>query len=47
MVHRFLLIGVPFGAGGGGGGPAAGDGLLLEDGVSFLLLESGDFLLLE
>lgn len=32
---------------GGGGGPAVGDGLLLEDGVSSLLLESGDFLLLE
>lgn len=32
------------------GGPAVGDGLLLEsdtDGTAFLLLESGDFLLLE
>lgn len=28
-------------------GPAAGDGLLLEDGTSYLLLESSDFLLLE
>lgn len=31
---------------GGGGGPT-GDGLLLEDGSSFLLLESGSYLLLE
>ena len=32
-----------------GAGPATGSGLLLEDGISFLLLESGttDFLLLE
>lgn len=28
-------------------GPPSGSGLLLEDGVSFLLLESGFFLLLE
>lgn len=38
------------GVGGGGSapGPSAGDGLLLETPVdSFLLLESGDFLLLE
>jgi len=28
-------------------GPAAGDGLVLEDVAGFLLLESGDFLLLE
>lgn len=28
-------------------GPQLGDGLLLETGVDFLLLESGDFLLLE
>jgi len=28
-------------------GPAVGDGILLEDGTSFLLLESGDYLLLE
>jgi hypothetical protein len=35
------------GAVSGGSGPAAGDGLLLEDGTSFLLLETGDFLLLE
>lgn len=28
-------------------GPASGDGLLLEDGSSFLLLEDGSFLLLE
>ena len=28
-------------------GPAIGDGILLETGSSFLLLESGDFLLLE
>ena len=28
-------------------GPAAGSGLLLEDGVSFLLLEDGGNLLLE
>lgn len=30
-----------------GSGPAEGDGILLEDDVSFLLMESGDFLLLE
>jgi hypothetical protein len=36
-----------FTIGGGGSGPAVGDGFLLEDGTSFLLLESGDFLLLE
>ncbi len=28
------------------GGPSSGDGLLLEDDTTFLLLESGDFLLL-
>jgi hypothetical protein len=28
-------------------GPASGDGLLLENGTDYLLLESGDFLLLE
>lgn len=28
-------------------GPAVGDGLFLEDGTSFLLLETGDFILLE
>ena len=28
-------------------GPGSGDGLLLEDGVFFLLLEDGGFLLLE
>ena len=32
---------------GGGSGPSSGDGVLLEDGTSFLQLESGDFLLLE
>jgi|GEM_PF-2452745 len=30
-----------------GGGPTNGDGLLLEDGNGFLLLETGDYLLLE
>lgn len=30
-----------------GSGPASGDGLLLETGTDFLLLETGDFLLLE
>jgi len=29
------------------GGPETGDGLILEDGSGFLLLETGDFLLLE
>jgi len=33
--------------GGGGGGPAVGDGLLLENGTDFVLLETGDFVLLE
>lgn len=28
-------------------GPVSGDGMLLEDGTSFLLLEDGTFLLLE
>jgi len=37
------MRGVP----GGGGGPATGDRVLLETGVDFLLLESGDYLLLE
>ncbi len=32
---------------GGSAGPASGDGLLLETATDFLLLESGDFLLLE
>jgi hypothetical protein len=31
---------------GGGGGPT-GDGLLLEDGTSFLLAENSDFIILE
>ena len=31
----------------GGSGPLAGDGLLLEDGTGFVLLENGDYLLLE
>ncbi len=31
----------------GGAGPSSGDGLLLETATDFLLLESGDFLLLE
>ena len=31
----------------GGGGPAVGDGLILEAGTDFLLLETGDYLLLE
>lgn len=35
-------------SGGGGSGPSSGDGLLLESPAdSFLLLESGEFLLLE
>jgi len=34
-------------AGGGGSGPAVGDGLLLENGTDFVLLETGDFVLLE
>jgi hypothetical protein len=36
-----------FGVSDSGSGPSVGDGLLLEDGVSFLLLEDGSFLLLE
>jgi len=32
---------------GGGSGPVSGDGILLEDGVFFILLESGDYILLE
>ena len=35
------------GGGGGGSGPAVGDGMLLENGTDFVLLETGDFLLLE
>ena len=35
------------GAGSSGSGPSSGDGLLLEDGLSFVLLETGDFILLE
>ena len=31
----------------GGGGPSVGDGLLFEAGTDFLLLETGDYLLLE
>lgn len=31
----------------GAAGPATGDGILLEDGLSFLLMEDGSFLLLE
>ena len=33
--------------GGGGGGPSVGDGLILEAGTDFLILETGDYLLLE
>jgi hypothetical protein len=35
------------GSGGGGGGPAVGDGLVLEINSDFVLLETGDYLLLE
>lgn len=42
-----LTTGEPIGDGASGAGPAVGDGLLLEDGISYLLLETGDFLLLE
>ncbi len=31
----------------GGSGPVSGEGILLEDGVFFILLESGDYILLE
>ena len=34
-------------AGGGDSGPAVGDGILLENGTDFVLLETGDFVLLE
>jgi len=45
-----LLFGAPEEEAVAAAGPAAGDGLLLErdtDGTEFLLLETGDFLLLE
>lgn len=43
-----LLLGVgDTGGTAGAPGPASGDGMLLEDGSSFLLLEDGSFLLLE
>ncbi len=56
IIHRLnallsaVLLDAAAVAPGGGGGPSAGDGLLLErdtDGTEFLLLETGDFLLLE
>lgn len=31
----------------GGGGPSAGSGLLLQDGTFFLILQTGDYLLLQ
>ena len=44
MLLTLAGVGVP---GGAGSGPSSGDGLLLETGVDFVLLETGDFLLLE
>jgi len=34
-------------SGAGGTGPGVGDGILLEAGTDFVLLETGDFILLE
>lgn len=45
MLYTLLRLDVF--AGSGVPGPSSGDGLLLEDGTSFLLLEDGFFLLLE
>lgn len=45
--HALRFAPAPAAPAPGGGGPAVGDGLLLENGTDFLLLESGDFLLLE
>lgn len=42
-----MLMGVGIVTAGGGAGPGSGDGLLLETDLDYLLLESGDFLLLE
>lgn len=41
------LIGQPITTVAPSPGPAVGDGILLEDGSFFLILESGDFFLLE
>lgn len=41
------IIGDTFSSTSSGIGPISGDGILLEDDLSFLQLESGDFLLLE
>jgi hypothetical protein len=46
-ITRIFTITVTDVSEGGGSGPSVGDGLLLEDGTFFLLLETGDFLLLE
>jgi hypothetical protein len=45
-IHGPRLIPRPVGGGASSGGPT-GDGILLEDGSSFLLAETGDYLILE
>jgi len=47
IFKRYLLTAWAAVGGGGGVGPASGDGFLLEDGVSFFLMEDGSFFLQE
>lgn len=49
LAHRYGGQGGGVSIGGGGEPPSgpAGDGLMLEDGASFLLAEDGNYLILE